>query len=127
MIQRQLTFEQAITICLKEKYCNFSGRASRSEFWWWQLFILIVSVVLNFFAFMLGDTLGDILRIVIGLGFFLPNWGVSFRRLHDINKSAWWLLLLFIPVVGWIILIVWCCKDSDPLPNQYGIVPNLVA
>lgn len=127
MIQRQLTFEQAITICLKEKFCDFSGRAARSEFWWWQVFGLIVMTAISFLGFILGDTLVAVMQSIISLALFLPSLGVIVRRLHDINKSGWWFLLWFIPVVGWIILIVWWCKDSDPMPNQYGIVPNLVA
>lgn len=126
MIQRQLSFEEAITRALKEKYCCFSGRASRSEFWWFMLFGFICSAVCRFII-VYSPTFGIILNVAISLGLLLPQLGIIARRLHDINKSGWWLLMWFIPIVGWIILIVWWCKDSDPMPNQYGIVPNLVA
>lgn len=62
---------------------------------------------------------------ILGLAFLLPSLGLSVRRLHDINKSGWFILLGLIPLVGAIILIVWACKESDPHPNNYGPEPNV--
>lgn len=126
MYQRKLTFEQAVTKCLKENYCNFSGRSSRSEYWWFCLFTVLVGAVCGFFS-VFSSTLGNTLQIIANLALLLPSLGVAVRRLHDINKSGWWLLLALIPLVGAIILIVWYCKESDNQPNQYGMAPNLEA
>lgn len=102
-----------------KNYCNFEGRATRAEFWWFFLFTFIIGLICG----VLGRV-GTILSGIIGLGLLLPNLGLSVRRLHDINKSGWLLLLAFIPLVGAIILIVWWAKEGDPEPNQYGPVPE---
>lgn len=101
------------------KYCCFTGRASRSEYWWWFLFVVIVGAILGMF----GKT-GEVLNGIAGLALFLPGLGLAVRRLHDISKSGWWVLLALIPVVGAIILIIWYVQDSDQYTNQYGPVPN---
>lgn len=64
---------------------------------------------------------------LVGLALLLPSLGLCVRRLHDIGKSGWWIFISLIPIVGWIILLVWYCKDSQMAPNEYGDVPNLVA
>ena len=102
-----------------QKYCCFTGRASRSEYWWWFVFVVIVGAILGMF----GKT-GEVLNGIAGLALFLPGLGLAVRRLHDINKSGWWVLLALIPVVGAIILIIWYVQDSDHYTNQYGPVPN---
>ncbi len=125
MYQRQLTFGEAVSRALKENYCNFEGRASRSEYWWFYLFTVIISgatQVISSVAF--GDEY-NILGSVIGLAFLLPSLGLQVRRLHDIGKSGWFILLHLLCCIGTIILIVWYCKESDNFPNEYGNVPNL--
>lgn len=102
-----------------KNYVNFEGRATRAEFWWFFLFTFVIGVICS----VLGKV-GVILSAIIGLGLLLPNLGLSVRRLHDINKSGWLLLLSFIPLVGAIILIVWWAKEGDAEPNQYGPVPE---
>lgn len=126
MFQYQVPFGEAIQRAFN-KYCCFSGRASRSEFWWWILFTIILSWVING-VFMLFTSLEttQIIAGIVNLIILLPTLGLWFRRLHDIGKSGWWWLLCFIPLIGIIILIVWFCKDSEPMDNQYGPVPNLV-
>ncbi|MDE6352515.1 MAG: DUF805 domain-containing protein [Muribaculaceae bacterium] len=123
MYQRQVDFVEAIKRALTINYCNFNGRASRSEYWWFCLFQFIVVVALNI---IFGtDTPGTIVKAIVSLAFFLPGLGLAVRRLHDIDKSGWWIFLSLIPVVGTIILIVWYIKPSMPYPNEYGPVPFL--
>jgi uncharacterized membrane protein YhaH (DUF805 family) len=108
-------------------YANFSGRARRSEYWYFTLFSLIVSMAASIIGGMLfvhheGDV--NLLSSLLSLVLFLPGLGVAIRRLHDIGKSAWWYLIIFVPMIGWIILLVFMCKDSFPGPNQYGPSPK---
>lgn len=124
MYQRQLTFSEAVNRALKVNYCNFSGRASLSEYWWFCLFSVIVGAVLKVITLFSGSV-GDILSYVIGVLLFLPSLGLSVRRLHDIGKSGWWVLISLIPIVGFIVLIVFFVKPSQPSENEYGPVPNL--
>ena len=117
-------FVEAIKICLTEKYCDFNGRARRSEYWWYCLGNMIVSYLGGFIGGLMGTTAYYIVMAVICLGLLLPGLGVMVRRLHDIGKSGWFVLLSLIPIVGSIILIVWACKDSDRGQNQYGPSPK---
>ena len=103
-----------------KNYCNFEGRASRPEFWWFFLFNFVVSLVLGLF----GTKVGTILQGIWSLAILLPQLGLGVRRLHDINKNGWLMLLGLIPFVGWIILIYWWAQPGDPTENQYGPVPQ---
>jgi len=123
MIQRQVTFVEAIKMALQQNYCNFSGRASRSEYWWFSLFCFVLSSVLSM---VFSGTLYLILSGVVSLGLLLPSLGLAVRRLHDTNHSGWWLFISLVPIVGAIVLLIWCVKDSEHHPNQYGPEPNLV-
>lgn len=120
----QLGFVEAIKICVTEKYCNFEGRARRSEYWWFTLANGVASYIVNLIGGLISPTVGLVLCCIVGLGLLLPGLGVAVRRLHDIGKSGWMVLLALIPIVGAIILIVWCAKDGDPSPNQYGPSPK---
>ena len=102
-----------------KNYVNFEGRATRAEFWWFFLFNLIVGVILSLFG-----RVGTVLSGIWSLAILLPYLGLSVRRLHDINKSGWLMLLGLIPLVGWIILIIWWAKVGDSTENQYGPVPE---
>lgn len=108
-----------------KNYCNFSGRASRSEFWWFVLFCAIVNVLTGVCCGGYGSVGAPWGEGIIGLIFLLPGLGLLMRRLHDTGRSGWWWLLSFIPVVGNIILIIWCAQPSQPDHNLYGPVPNL--
>lgn len=121
MVQRQVTFVEAIKMALQQNYCNFTGRSSRSEYWWFMLFSFIVSAVIN----MIFGRHGMWIGYIVGLAFLLPTLGLSWRRMHDIGKSGAWWFINFIPLVGTILWIVWCCKESEPHPNQYGPEPNM--
>lgn len=126
MFQYQVPFGEAVKRALN-KYCCFSGRASRSEYWWWILFSFIVNTALNYiFLFISSAETAVMVCGIVGLALLLPSLGLCVRRLHDIGKSGWWWLLALIPIIGAIILIVWFCKDSQPTENQYGPIPNLV-
>ena len=110
-----MNFGQAISTCFKN-YATFTGRASRPEFWWFFLFQLLVSLATS----MVSDILNGLAMLVL----LLPGLAVGARRLHDIGKSAWLLLLWLIPLIGWVILIVWACQKSDPAGNVYGPPPG---
>ncbi len=107
------------------QYAGFSGRARRSEYWYFVLFNAVVSGVLSGIAQSQGGIF-TALSTVYSLGVLIPSIAVCIRRLHDIGKSGWYLLFILIPLVGAIILIVWYCKDSMPGENQYGPNPKEV-
>jgi uncharacterized membrane protein YhaH (DUF805 family) len=99
-----MTFTDAIGTCFK-KYVNVDGCASRSEFWWWVLFTVIVSLVCRQVSYGLSGA--------FSLVTLLPSITVGVRRLHDTNRSGWWELLYLLPVIGWIILIVFWIEPSQ--------------
>lgn len=106
-----MNFPTAITTCFS-KFATFSGRATRSEFWWFYLFTLLLS----WFAQM---AVGASVAGVVSLVFILPLWAAGARRLHDIGRTGWWQLIAF-TVIGIIVLIVWYATDSEKAANQYG-------
>lgn len=107
-----------------KKYAVFSGRSRRSEFWYFALFNFIIAVVLMIIDRAAGTY--PALYLIYVLAVLLPGLGVAIRRLHDTNRSGWWVLIDFIPLVGAIILIVFCAQDSDPGDNQYGPNPKVI-
>ena len=112
-------------------YANFSGRALRSEYWWWVVFVWIAGIVANIIDRALGLTIyttnmngieqgsGPIAAIV-GLALIIPGLAVLVRRLHDTDRSGWWFWLVIIPIIGWIVLIVFLASSGTPGPNKYG-------
>ncbi len=117
-----MNLEQAVRTVLS-KYADFTGRARRSEFWFWELAVIIASIIGAILDAIIGVQL---FQIVIALGTLIPGLAVGARRLHDIDKSGWWQLIGIIPIVGWIILIVWWATGSKP-DNQYGPNPKVSA
>ena len=110
-----------------KKYAVFSGRARRKEFWMFVLFNIIISIVIGLIERLLGLGSGDgagVLSIIYSLAVLLPSLGVSVRRLHDIDKTGWWLLIALIPVIGAIVLLIFFVKDSQAGENQYGLNPK---
>jgi len=101
------------------KYTRFQDRARRKEFWMFALCSFIFSLVIQIIPI-----LGQILGILYSLAVIVPGTCLGIRRLHDIGKSGWWMLLAFIPLIGAIVLIVWACQDSQPGENQYGPNPK---
>lgn len=105
-------FVDAIKL-LFQNYANFTGRASKSEFWWGFLFLVLANAAAGYIP-MIGG--------LVSLALLIPDLSLCIRRLHDIGKSWVWYLMGLIPLVGWIILIVYYCKDSDG-DNQWGPAP----
>jgi uncharacterized membrane protein YhaH (DUF805 family) len=115
-----MNFKDAIVSCLKN-YVTFSGRALRSEFWYWILFCFIVSIVagiLDMAIFPDSETAGP-LQAIFGVLTLLPNLAVGARRLHDIDRTGWWQLIAF-TIIGIILLIYWFCKAGEPGTNRFG-------
>ena len=98
-------------------YAQFSGRASRSEYWWFVLAILLVIIVA---AVIDGATGSVVVTSLAYLFIIIPGLAVSVRRLHDTNRSGWYLLLNFIPLVGTILLFIWSVTPGDKKANEYG-------
>ncbi|HEX8096067.1 DUF805 domain-containing protein [Jatrophihabitans sp.] len=103
------------------KYVTFSGRARRSEFWWFALFSVIVSVVAAIIDSAMGSS---VVEAIVGLALLLPSLAVTVRRLHDTGRSGWWILIGLIPLIGAIVLLVFEVKDSQPGENKYGPSPK---
>ncbi|WP_332848657.1 DUF805 domain-containing protein [Massilia sp. S19_KUP03_FR1] len=108
-----MTVTDSISTCFK-KYATFDGTASVSEFWWFFLFQVIVSL--------LARMLGSNLNLLVSLAIMLPAIAVGCRRLHDTDRSGWLQLLWFIPVIGWIVLVVFWVQDGKA--NRYGGAAN---
>ena len=100
-----MTFQESIRVCFS-KYSDFSGRATRSEYWWFGLFIVVVGTVLSL--------INQYASLAFYLAVMLPSVAVAARRLHDTNRSGWWQLLSLIPVVGIIVLVVFLVQESKP-------------
>jgi uncharacterized membrane protein YhaH (DUF805 family) len=114
-----------------KKYTVFDGRAGRPEYWYFVLFNFIAGIVLGIADSLLG-TFSSGARIgllggIYSLAVLCPSIGVGIRRLHDIGRSGWWLLIGLIPLVGWIILIIWAATESDTGANQYGPGPSAIS
>jgi uncharacterized membrane protein YhaH (DUF805 family) len=111
-----MTFSESIQTCFT-KYADFNGTATRSEYWWFILFLWVASMLINFFG-------GSVLSFVFSIGTLVPSIAVGARRLHDTDRSGWLQLLWFIPVIGWILLIVWMAQEGKS--NRYGVPPEAV-
>ena len=109
-----MNFVQAVQVCLR-KYVDFEGRAARPEFWWFALFQVIVLVV--------AAMLGRAAYTIAGLALVLPSLGVGARRLHDVGKSGWYLLIHLIPVIGILVLIYFWVQPTQAESNNYGAPP----
>ncbi|MFM6974793.1 MAG: DUF805 domain-containing protein [Agromyces sp.] len=141
-----LSFGQAVRSAFAN-YANFTGRATRSEFWYFFLFTTLIGFVLTVasavsFGFAIGPTLADSTRYVepdmvgmvflwvslaltfaFALALIIPSFSVTIRRLHDAGYSGWLWLLNFIPSVGSVVLLVFMCLQSSPVDNQWGLAP----
>ena len=106
-----MTFGESISICFK-KYATFEGRASRSEYLWFVLFTFLGSAA--------AGIIGQALSGLFSLAVLLPSLAVGARRLHDTDRSGWFLLLWFIPFIGWIVLVIFAVQDSKE-PNRFTI------
>jgi uncharacterized membrane protein YhaH (DUF805 family) len=109
-----------------KKYADFSGRAQRSEYWYFFLFYLLIYLGLIVAGQVIGN-LGSILALLFLLAMMIPSLSVGVRRLHDIDRSGWWLLISFIPLIGAIVLIVFAVQDSQSGDNRFGSNPKEAA
>lgn len=107
-----MNFQESVKVCFS-KYADFNGRAKRSEYWWFVLFILVVSLITSFIS--------PVLSWIFSLATLVPSIAAAARRLHDTNRSGWWQLILLLPFIGLIILIVFLAQDSKSEPDVPGI------
>ncbi len=119
-----MTFTEAIKDGF-HNYVNFKGRAPRSAYWWWFLFAIIVNIIaVGLDLVISGGSQSFILFQVISiLALLLPGIAVSIRRLHDTDRSGWWLLIALVPLIGAIVLIVFYVTKGTDGPNQFGDDP----
>ena len=110
-----------------KKYAVFSGRSRRKEYWYFVLFNLIVSLVLSAIDALLGTFSSSnvgLLGGIYGLAVLIPSIAVSVRRLHDIDRTGWWVLIGLVPVIGTIVLLVFAVSDGTPGSNRFGPNPK---
>ncbi|MDG1541196.1 MAG: DUF805 domain-containing protein [Candidatus Thalassarchaeaceae archaeon] len=132
--QQMMGFMDALTTVYRNKYVTFSGRASRSEYWWGYLGYVVVATVLQIVGLIGAIALMDVNESLAGLaillpylavlGMIIPSIAVSVRRLHDTGKSGWMLLIILIPCIGIILWLVWMIEDGQAHDNAYGSVPT---
>lgn len=127
-----MTFSQSIKSVFS-KYADFSGRATRSEYWYFYLFNFLVVMVyyIALFAMLVSGSRDSsaagylsVMFIIYALVMTIPSLAVTVRRLHDTGHSGWWIFLNLIPVIGSIVLFIWFITDSDPDTNEYGDNPK---
>lgn len=115
----------SVRTCVK-KYADFTGRAPRSELWWFALATAIASLILTVIDFSLFNGLAaeiGVLSSIFGLAVILPQLSVGARRLHDINRSGWWQLLILLPVIGWLVLLYFFVLKGTNGSNDFGTDP----
>jgi len=98
-----MKFQESIRVCFS-KYADFTGRASRSEYWWFFLFIVLASLG--------ASMISNVLSVIFSLATLLPSIAAATRRLHDTNRSGWWQLICLVPVVGLIVIIVFLAQEG---------------
>lgn len=105
-----------------KKYAEFTGRARRTEYWMFVLISIVVTIVLSVLEMIVGGP--GVLAGLYSLAVLIPSIAVAVRRLHDTDRSGWWLLIGFLPLIGAIILLVFLVQDSKPGQNQFGPNPK---
>lgn len=117
-----MTFGETISHCFRN-YVNGAGRAARSEFWYWVLFTILLGIVTTIIdaAVFPGNTISPV-NTIAGILTLLPSISVQIRRLHDIDRSGWW-LLIFLTIIGVFVLLYWACLRGTVGPNRYGADP----
>jgi len=118
---QMMSFGDAITNCLTNNYMGFSGRASRSEYWFWVLFTILVSLVAGIMDGLIFGT--GTLSSISSILFFLPGLAVLVRRLHDVGRSGWWFLSTIL-ILPFLLILYWLISEGDSNPNEYGEVPT---
>jgi uncharacterized membrane protein YhaH (DUF805 family) len=116
-----MNFQQAVKSCFV-RYATFPGRSPRSEFWYWQLFLVaagLAAAVLDVVLGLHSKPLGLIFYLVT----LVPTIAVAARRLHDTGRSGWWLFLSLVPLIGLVVLLIWFCSKGTRGYNGYGADP----
>lgn len=121
-VQTRLNFVDAIEVGFSG-YSSFTGRASRSSFWWWTVAVCLIMAVSLRLAHL--DAF-DFMPYIAGGVLLCPTVAITVRRLHDTGHGAWWLLLALLPVAGWLVLLIFFLWPSDKGSNDYGHQPNLI-
>jgi len=106
-----------------QNYANFNGRAQRSAYWYWILFTAVCQIVLGAVDTSLFGSDRQVLQSLFSLATLLPTLAVTARRLHDVDRSGWWMLIALIPLAGFIVLLVFNVREGTAGPNQYGTDP----
>lgn len=115
-----LSFAESVRVCLAQKFAVCRGRASRSEYWWFFLFNILLSAAYGAISLIpVINIIGFIALIV----FCIPSFCVGIRRLHDLNASGWFCLIWLIPLVGSIFMLIWFCQKGTTGPNRFGPDP----
>jgi uncharacterized membrane protein YhaH (DUF805 family) len=114
-------FNQYFVDVLRNKYADFNGRARRSEYWYFVLFNFLIGTAVGVVTGLIGI---DWLSYIYSVALLVPGIAVGVRRLHDIGKSGWWLLISFIPLIGGIWLIILMAKEGDHGSNAFGPDPK---
>ena len=115
-----MTFAEAVRSGF-DHYVKFDGRASRPAFWWWFLFGILVGIGASIIDAIIGSF--GVVSGLAALALLLPNLSVAIRRLHDTGHTGWWVLISLIPIIGFIVLLIFYLRQSDPGENQYGPPP----
>jgi uncharacterized membrane protein YhaH (DUF805 family) len=124
-----MSFVTAVRSVLS-KYVEFGGRARRAEYWWFVLFSILVGIVASILDMALGMDFegsvmsGGLFNLIANLALLLPSLAVAVRRLHDTDRSGWWILIVLIPLIGAIVLLVFFVQDGTPGPNRFGPSPK---
>lgn len=108
-----MDFKQSILRCVRDKYADFNGRASRPEFWWFALFCFLVGAVFQVLHL-------EMIGMLANLALLLPSLAVGARRLHDMGKSGWFQLVWLIPFIGWAVMVYWLVQPSVAGANEHG-------
>lgn len=98
---------------ITKHYADFEGRVGRQEYWMFVLFCVLIQIAFDIVGL-------DIISMLVSLGLLVPSIALAARRLHDTGRSGWWQLLGLIPIIGWIILIIWLATKTDLVANEYG-------
>ena len=117
-----MNMQEAVTSVLS-KYATFSGRAPRSEYWWFALANIIVQIIATIIDTIVLQSETPVVSGILSLALLIPSLAVSVRRMHDIGKSGWNILWAFLPLIGIILLLIWTCRKGDAGDNDYGSDP----
>ena len=114
-----MDFWTAVKTCYG-KYATFGGRASRSEYWYFTLFAWLVAIAALILDGALFNSPGGAFYAIVTLANLIPSIAVSVRRLHDTDRSGWWWLIMFVPLIGIILLLIWYCSRGTQGANRFG-------